>query len=91
MRFGVSSPERKPNSNFSIYFKCVVAAIVIAVTILWLTIGLKYLILLIIEYWYIVLSCVAFLLILKYAFKRYRKKPEPEFPPGYYPQQMYEQ
>ncbi len=91
MRFGVNSPERKPNSNFSVYFKCVIAAIVLAVAILWLTIGLKHLGLLIIEYWYIVLGCVAFLLVLKYVFKKYKKKPEPQFPLGYYPQQMYEQ
>ncbi len=91
MRFGVNSPEKKPNSNFSVYFKCVMAATVLATAILWLTIGLKHLILLMIKYWFIVLGSVAFLLVLKYAFRRYKKKPEPQFPMGYYPQQMYEQ
>lgn len=91
MRFGIDAPERKEKSNMDVYIKCMIAAGITATIILWLTIGLRYMIELLIEYWYIVLMVVAFVIIVKYVFKRHKRPEMQPYPAGYYPSEMYKQ
>ncbi len=82
-----NSPEEKQKNNILVYIKCIFAAIVVAGVLILSGIGIKYMVLLVIKYWYFVAFGIAVIVVFRYAVKRYKKKPiPPSYPPYYFNQ-----
>ncbi len=82
-----NSPEEKEKSNTLVYIKCIFAGIVVTGVLILSGIGVKYMVLLLIKYWYFLAFGIAIIFVFRYAVKRFKRKHNMQsYPPQYYNQ-----